>query len=156
MLNWRRIIIGDAFQLYSRDFNYYRDLALFWPFLLFSIVAFSEFYARTTTQGHRIAMLAIAIACLILAKEKLLLIAVSMGFVALRCVWAFVTGTRGLSLFVAFVATGGLTAFITFARKSTPMSYEYSKRTGAVDLVVGLGSLVGTIALKIWLDKVLT
>jgi hypothetical protein len=148
MLNWRRIIVGDAFRLYSRDFNYYRDLALFWPFLLFSIIAFSEFYTRTTTRGYRIAMLGIDLACLILAKEKLMLVTASMGFVALRCVWAFATGARGLSLLITLAATAGLTAFVVFARGSTPISYKHPEKTGIVDVVVGLGSLVGAIALK--------
>lgn len=107
MVNWRRIIIGDAFRFYSRDFNYFRDLALVWPFLPFSIIAFSEFYVGTTTQVHRVVMLAIAIGCLILAEERLLL-AASQGFVVLRCVWVFATGARGLNLLIALVATGGL------------------------------------------------
>jgi hypothetical protein len=37
MPDWKRLIVGDAFQLSSRDFNYYRDLFLLWPFLLFTI-----------------------------------------------------------------------------------------------------------------------
>ena len=153
MVNWRRIIIGDAFRSSSRDFNYYRDLALLWPFLLFSIIAFSEFYARTTTRGHRAAVLVVAIACLILAKEKLVLLAASLGFVALRCVWAFATGMRGLNLLIAFVVTGGLAALFVLATRNRRMSYEYPEKTGTLEVVVGLGSLVSAIALKIWMDR---
>lgn len=153
MANWRRIIVGDAFRPSSRDFNYYRDLALLWPFLLFSIIAFSEFYDRTTTRGHRVAMLAIAIGCLVLAKEKLMLFAVALAFVALRCVWAFATGIRGLNLLITFAVTGGLASLLVLARRNRRMSYEYPEKTGTLDVVVGLVSLAGAIALKIWMDK---
>jgi hypothetical protein len=42
MRNWNRIIVvGDAFKPSSRNLDYYRDLFLVWPFLLFSIIAVS-------------------------------------------------------------------------------------------------------------------
>jgi hypothetical protein len=33
------------------------------------------------------------------------------------------------------------------------MSSEYPEKTGTLDVMVGLGSLVGAIALKIWMDR---
>ena len=98
-------------------------------------------------------MLVVAIACLILAKEKPVLLAASLGFVALRCVWAFATGMRGLNLSIAFVVTGGLAALFVLATRNRRMSYEYPEKTGTLEVVVGLGSLVSAIALKIWMDR---
>lgn len=45
MLDWQRIIVGDAFVLDSRDNNLYRDIFLFVPFLLSSIMAVSGLFA---------------------------------------------------------------------------------------------------------------
>jgi hypothetical protein len=155
MAKWRRILIGDAFRLYSHDFNYYRDLALFWPFLLFSIITLSEFSVRTTTQEHRTIMAVIAFTCLILAKEKLLLLGASLGFVAMRCVWAFALGTRDIKVLITLAVSVSITVLIIFVKRNRRLSYEYPEKTGTLDVVVGLGSLVGTLALKIWLDKLL-
>jgi hypothetical protein len=153
MPNWRRILVGDAFKLYSRDVNYYRDLALLWPFLLFSIIAISEIFAQSTTNRHRVVMAAIAIGCLILAKEKLVLLLASLGFVALRCVWAFAIGARELGLVVTLVVTVGLSAVILVVMRNRAYLNDWPEKTGTLDVLIGLGSLIGTIALKIWLDR---
>ena len=39
MPDWRRLIIGDAFALQSRDPNFFRGRFLFFPFLLSTIMA---------------------------------------------------------------------------------------------------------------------
>ncbi len=100
-------------------------------------------------------MVGIAIACLVLAKEKLVVLAVSAGFVALKCVWAFATGMRGVALLITFFVTAGVTALILLLLSNRRLSYQYPEKTGTVDLVVGLGSLVGTIGLKLALDRFL-
>ena len=52
MPDWKRVIVGDAFQLSSRDFNYYRDLFLLWPFLLFTIAGLVNLFG--VGHDHRI------------------------------------------------------------------------------------------------------
>ena len=80
MPNWKRIIIGEAFKLPSNDFNYYRDLALIWPFVFFSIVSVVQGFTPSRSPAdtlffHRAVV--IALLCLLLAKEKLMMAGVA-------------------------------------------------------------------------------
>ena len=58
--DWKRVVVGDAVQLSSRDFNYYRDLFLVWPFLLFTIAGLVNLFG--VGHDHRIGMKLLATA----------------------------------------------------------------------------------------------
>ena len=81
-------------KLFSRDVNYLRDVALFWPFVLYSVFAVS-FSPTNRTLALRCAV--VAIAALSLAKEKLLLFLVAIGFIAIRAPfpWPCADGVGG-------------------------------------------------------------
>ena len=65
-----------SFKLPSNDISYYRDLALMWPVLLFSLAAIFNIASPASPvdriYGFRYAVLAIV--ALLLAKERLILI----------------------------------------------------------------------------------
>ena len=100
-------------------------------------------------------MAAIAVAFLTMAKEKLFLLLASVGFVALRCVWALVVMARDWKILVVLTVSVGALALILYGSRNRRLSYEYPEKAGTLDLLVGIGSLAGTVALKIWLDKLL-
>lgn len=76
--------------------------------------------------------------------------------VALRCGWVWAIGARDVRVLGTFVFTAGLAVLIIFGKRNSRLSYEYPEKTGTLDVVVGLGSLIGTLVLKIWIDKQLT
>ena len=41
------VIVGDAFRLPSREVNYYRDLLLAWPILLFSVGTLTSLFGKS-------------------------------------------------------------------------------------------------------------
>lgn len=71
-------------RLFSREINYLRDLALFWPFVLYTILASGSLFSPGS-EGLAVRCAAIAIVALLLAKEKLVLLLAGLGFIAIRC-----------------------------------------------------------------------
>jgi hypothetical protein len=59
MPNWKRIVVGDAFRLPSQNINYYRDLVLAWPFLLFAVVGIFKLLGHQWVLGVECTALAL-------------------------------------------------------------------------------------------------
>jgi hypothetical protein len=153
MYSWRRTIVGDAFKLYTRDSNYYRDLALLLPFLLFSIA--SVFRGCSDLHAPEDALLfhrevVAAIVCLLLAKEKLLLVAGAIGFVVIRGLvaslwhkqWLFVLG-------LSATAAAGTGVAMVLNRVGWRPSYEIPEHHSVVEVLIGVTSLMVAIFLEI-------
>ena len=152
MPDWKRVIVGDAFRLSSHDLNYYRDSFLIWPLLLFTIVAFVNLFG--VEQDHRLAIkcLAISLVALLLARERLILIAAALGFCAVQAGISFVLKHEWVALAVSGLSAVGCLLLIISLRGYKP---SYSVRQGhtIVDLLVGLSSLGFTILLFLWLRR---
>jgi len=146
------MIVGDAFKLPSRDINYYRDLCLFWPFLLFSIAAIIHLSAPQSpayrVYGFKLA--ACAVLAMILAREKLLLFTAALGFVAVRFAFGLAV-TQDWRALAGLVISGGILFGILRARADWKPSYQWSKKLSVLDLLVGVASLGGAIALAVWM-----
>lgn len=84
------MVVGDAFQLSSRDFNYYRDLFLLWPFLLFTIAGLVNLFG--VGHDHRIGMklLVLSLVTIVLARERFILIGGALGCCAVQSGISFV------------------------------------------------------------------
>jgi hypothetical protein len=85
MPDWRRILVGDAFQVSPDGINHYRDLFLLWPFLPFLIVAISSLL--DAGAAHRVVTFKFALCAVVTilaAKERLLLLLVALGYVGIR------------------------------------------------------------------------
>jgi hypothetical protein len=129
----------------SRDVGYLRDLALFWPFVLYSIFAVaSGFSPANHTLALRCAV--VAIAALLLAKERLLLIFVAAGFIAIQCAIALLLHPWNWAVFVAGVCTGTLFLFAKYWRQRR-LSYRLPKEFRLVDALWSVGSLVVSLML---------
>lgn len=81
MPDWKRLIIGDAFALQSRNLNFYRDMFLVVPFLLSTIVAVTSLFGPA--HDYRVAMKCglLSLLAILLARERFVLIGGSLGFV---------------------------------------------------------------------------
>ncbi len=151
MPNWKRVVVGDAFRIPSREINYYRDLFLLWPFLLFSIAGLIHVF--TPDHYHRVLgakCLALAVLAIVLARERLVLFLGALGFCALRFLGALFI-SRDWRILVGLLATG-IPLLLSFRFWGNhKLSYEWPKGLSVVDLIVGLSSLGLTFAIFSWI-----
>jgi len=132
--------------LFSRDLNYLRDMALFWPFVIYSIFG----VASAFSPGYRhfaIRCAVVAIAALLLAKEKLLLFVVGTGFIAIQCAMTLIL--HGWSL--AVLTTGILTAIpVLWASRygrTRKLTYQLPPQFSLLDALWSIASLIGSLLL---------
>jgi hypothetical protein len=152
MPNWKRIIIGDAFVLPSRDVNYYRDLVLTPPAILFTIVAFIDWVAPGhdhRARGLKCAVLALG--AVLLAREKILLFLTAVGICVARCLVVAIV-LLDWRLLLGALVMAGLFCVVVYARRDYSPSYGWWVREEVtlVGLFVGLGSFVATLAAFQW------
>jgi len=145
-MDWKRLIIGDAFALPSRDVNYYRDIFLAWPFLISAIVAVSGAIGshhdyRVTAKSASLALL-----CLLFAREKRILIAVALGFVCMQSAISFVLKHDWLGLAIS-ILSGVVLLLLLIAWRDYKPSYRVSKDGTTASLLVNLVSFALTLAI---------
>jgi hypothetical protein len=133
-------------RLFSRDLNYLRDVALFWPFVLYSIFG----VASAFSPGYRhfaIRCAAVAIAALILAKEKLLLFIVGAGFIGIQCAITLVLHSWNSTVFTAGVLTCG--TFLLAGRfwRKRKLTYKLPNEFRLVDALWSIASIIGSLLL---------
>jgi hypothetical protein len=132
--------------LFSRDINYLRDSALFWPFVLSSIFAVGCAFSPPHRQlGLRFA--AVAIAALLLAKERLLLFIVSLGFIAIQCAINLVLHPWSWGVFAAGVLTAGPFLVANRYWRRPKLAYRLPSEFRLVDALWSIASLCGTLVL---------
>jgi len=150
--NWKRVLVGDAFQLPSQELNYYRDLFLVWPLLLFTIAGLANLFS--VGQDHRLAIrcLAFSLVALLLSRERLILITAALGFCAVQAGISFVLKHEWVALAVSGISAACCLLLIISLKGYKP-SYSVRRGHTIVDLLVGLSSLGFTIALFSWLRR---
>jgi hypothetical protein len=150
--DWKRVIVGDAFQLPSRDFNYYRDLFLIWPFLLFTIAGLVNLFS--VGHDHRLGFkfMALSLVTLLLARERFVLLGGALGFCAVQSGISFALKPEWVALTVS-VLTGVVFLLLIRSMRDYKPSYRWPKGLSIVDLFIGLSSLGLTIALFFWLRR---
>jgi hypothetical protein len=148
--DWKRVIVGDAFQLPSRDFNYYRDLFLLWPFLLFTIAGLVGFFG--VGHDHRAAakFIAVAIVTILLARERLILIGAALGFCAVQSGISFFLKHDWIALAVS-IAASTVCLLLLRGLKDYKPNYSIPNGIRIADVLTGLTSLGLTIALFRWI-----
>ncbi len=135
MPDWKRIIVGDAFALDSRDKNFYRDIFLFVPFLLFSIMAVSGLFAANHDflyigKCGLLSLLAVA-----LMRERLVIVGASLGFVCLQSGVSFVIKRNPIALVVSILS--GVACLLLFrSLKDYKPSYSFEKGGTIATLLV--------------------
>jgi hypothetical protein len=150
--DWKRLIVGDAFQLSARDFNYYRDLFLLWPFLLFTISGLVSLFSVGHEYRDGAKFAALSLVTILLARERFALIGGALGFCAVQSFLSFFLRHDWKGLAVA-IPTGTLFFVLIRSLKDYKPSYQWPSRFGIVDILVGLTSLVLTLALFPWILK---
>jgi len=144
------VVVGDAFQLSSRDFNYYRDLFLLWPFLLFTIAGLVNLFG--VGHDHRIGMklLALSLVTIVLARERFILIGGALGFCAVQSGISFVLKHDWIALAVSICSS---TLFLALLRSLRDYKPSYSTPNGIriADILTGLTSLGLTLAVFAWI-----
>lgn len=153
MPNWKRIVVGDAFRLPSRDFNYYRDFFLFWPFLIFTILGLVNLitpdHAHTALGMKCLALGALAI---LLARERLILFLGALGFCAIRFLIVLLI-TGDWSALLALLATAIPVIWSVFVLSDYKPSYEWSNKLSVIDVVLSVSSLGFTLVVFSWIQR---
>jgi hypothetical protein len=153
MSNSQRITVGEVFRLPSENLHRYRDLSLFSPFFLFSLLGMVDIF--TPDHLHKLIglkCLALATIALAMARERGVLVGAILGFGAVRFL---VTVLLAPSL----GAVGGfLVASTTFILavcvwSDYKPSYELPDRVRSLDFIVSLSSVGVTLAAAAWMGS---
>ncbi len=107
MPNWKQVIVGDAFRVPSRDFNYYRDSFLIWPFLLFTIAGLVNLFSGNHDHLLGFKFVGLSLLSILLARERIILVGGALGFCAVQSLLSLFFRHDWIGLVVA-IPTGAL------------------------------------------------
>ncbi len=133
-------------RFFSRDANYLRDVALFWPFAIYSMFAIGCVFPP---GDRRLGLLfgAMAAVALVLAKERLLMFFVAMGFLATQCAiylllhrWNWEVGMVGLGTGIPF-----LLAYRYW--RHPRLAYRVPEEFTLLDALWSVASIIAALAL---------
>ena len=142
----QQILGENEHRLFSRDINYLRDMALFWPFVLYSIFAVGSAFS----PGYRHLALrcaVVAVVALLLAKEKLLLFLVGLGFVAMRCAITLVLHRWNWGVFTAGLLAAVPFLFANQHWRKPMLAYKLPNEPRLVDALWSIASIIGSLLL---------
>jgi hypothetical protein len=142
----QHIAHGRKDVLFSRDVDYLRDVALFWPFVLYSTFGVASAFSLGYRQ-FAIRCAVVAIAALLLAKEKLLLFTVGSGFIAIQCAITLVLHSWNSAVFAAGVLTGGTFFLAGHFWRKRKLTYNLPNEFRLVDALWSIASIVGSLTL---------
>ena len=149
MPDWRRIIVGDAFSLPSRDVNYYRDMLLAGPFVLSTIAALWKLLGPGQDHSLGVRLGVVSLACLVLARERFVLIVAAVGFTAVESGSSFLLRHDPVGLAISIPAWVVLVFLARYLRNRKP-TYDIAPRGDMVGIVLGIVSLCLGIAILRW------
>jgi len=132
--------------LFPRNVNYLRDMALFWPFVLYSVFGVASAFSPGRRQ-LAIKFAVVAIATLALAKEKLLLFVVGTGFIALQCATTLILHRWNWGVFVAGILTSCPFLLAGLYCRKRKLTYRLPSEFRLVDALWSIASLTGSLLL---------
>jgi hypothetical protein len=148
--DWKQLIVGDAFALNSRDKNFYRDMLLLAPFLLSAIVAVSSVLGPKPDYSVAAKSGLSALLALTLARERLLLIGGSLGFVCVQSASSFALRRDPIALAISILTGAAFLLLIRWLKDYKP-SYSFEKGvTIATVLVVMAGGVCWFVLLRLF------
>ena len=133
-------------RLFSRDLNYLRDVVLFWPFVISSIVAVSAAFSQSDRQ-LTLRCAALAIGAILLAKERLLLFFLAMALVATRGIVWLVIRPWSWSMFAVTALTGVPFLIANRIWRNPKLAYQLASEFRLVDALLSIMSVCGTLYL---------
>jgi hypothetical protein len=133
-------------RFFSRDINYLRDAALFWPFVV--NVIFAVGYAfNPMDRALALRCAVVVIAALLLAKEKLFLILVGLGFIAIRCVITLIFYPWNWLFFIGAILAGVPFLAANHYWRNPKLAYSLPEEFRLIDALLAIASIIGTIFL---------
>jgi hypothetical protein len=130
--------------IFSRNLNYVRDAVFFWPFVIFSIVSVASAFSPPD-RSLALKCGAVAIVVLLLAKERLLIFFVALGFCAIQgAIWLIIR-PWSWPTFLTTVLTGVPFLLANRVWRKPKLSYRLPRELGAVDILLGVASICGTL-----------
>ena len=133
------------FQPVSKDWNFYRDLALLWPLIIGSFLAGAELFNKSEHGIFKVELLAVVLGLLLLTHEKRLMLGAVAGCFALYSIYVLIR-YRYLPAAAIFVVAGTVWLLTArFSRHYRP-SYEWPDEIGGFEAFVFLVSLLVTFA----------
>ncbi len=136
--------IPESRQFLSRDVGYLRDMALFWPFVLYSIFGVASAFS-SADEHLAIRFAAVAIVALTLAKEKLFLFVLGTGFIATRCTIYLFLHPWNWAVFLAAILTACPPLVASRYWRNQKLSYRFPKEFRLVDALWSLTSLCASL-----------
>lgn len=148
LLDRRRIVRmpAKARTLFSRDINYLRDVALFWPFVLYSIFAVGAAFPPAERQLV-IRCTAVAVISLLLAKERLFIFFVGLALIAFQCIIALFLYRWNWIVFTLLVLTGGPFLLAKRYWRKPKLTYRVPNEFELVDALWSIASICGSLLL---------
>jgi len=141
--DWKRTFY-DTLGLPSGDLNFYRDLFLFLPIVLFAITGSVHLFGADNERMLAWKCLAIAAYGVLLARERLVLIAGGLAFCAIRLLFGFAF-TLDWHLLLG-VTAAGLPLLLALRFLKYKPSYAWpANLDGVATLVVTASSLLFTL-----------
>ena len=152
MPDWKRVIVGDAFELPSHDFNFYRDLFLVWPFLLFTLVGLVSLFGVGHNYRDGAKFVVLSVVTILLARERFILIGGALGICAVQSLLSFFLRHNWVGLAVA-IPTGTLFLVLIRSRKDYKPSYQWPRSSSIVTALVSLLSLGFSFLVFRWIPR---
>jgi hypothetical protein len=153
MPDLNRNVFGEAFKLPSRNFDYYRDMFLMWPVWLFSLGSIIDIITPKSPEYrvYGLKLAACAIVAVVLAKERLILLAGGAGFVAIRLAIALAVTQDWKSYVLALLVSAGIVLAVLRVRRDWKPRYASPAKTNALGILVGAVGLGSAVAIAFWL-----
>lgn len=133
-------------RLFSRDPNCLRDVVLFWPFVISSIVAVSAAFSQSDRQ-LALRCAALATGAILLAKERLLLFFLATALVATRGIVWLVIRPWSWSMFAVTALTGVPFLIANRFWRTPKLAYQLPSEIRLVDALLSIISVCGTLYL---------
>jgi hypothetical protein len=133
-------------KLFSRDVNYLRDMALFWPFVIYSIFAVGSAFSPAD-RHFALRCAAVAITALLLARERLLLFLAGLGFIAFQSGINLALKPWDWRVFTAGILAAGILLAANRHWRKPKLAYGLPTEFRLVDALWSVASLCGSLLL---------
>lgn len=133
-------------QLLHRDLNYLRDVALFWPFVLYLTFAGGLAFSPAD-RNLALKCAAVSIAALLLARERLLMFFVGMGYIALQCGIFLLLHRWNWTAFAVGILTGGPALAANRYWRKPRLAYKVPDKFRLIDALWSVASICSSLLL---------
>jgi hypothetical protein len=141
-------------RLFSREPNYLRDLILFWPFLLSSLIAGSALFSpRDRSLGDGLKFAVSAVVFILLAKERLFIFFVALGCVTFQGTWYLIVHPWRWDTFIATLLSGGAVWLAERYWRRPKLAYALPTEYGLIDGLLFVASICGTFVFLYFLKR---